>query len=667
MKLHRKHIFAVLGVALLCAAVSSSALTLGRARGAVLLGQALKLTVPIRMESGEGSSALCFEADVFYGDTRQDAGRVGVTSEYSAPSQSANVYVTSLANVDEPVVTVYLRAGCDSKTTRRYVLLADLATEVTPQLRTAIAPLLPSIPPPVPAIQVASEDKGIAAAGRLPKRANTVIPEGKQELALTVKPKPGIKNAGSRRPRLQLVPVDLAEVRDPALKLSNELVLGDGEDLYKRAQAVALWRSLNATAQDVLSTESRRQSMESDLKGLRDVTTKNLLMLDELSRRLEKAESERYANPLVYALAAVLLLCCAGLAYAWIRLRRGGLAVEPWWRDDGGYDKSDLSDVGHDVVPGVVDGGLQPAWRSDAPSTRPPDTVTEKPATAVTEVDIDLHMEEPSGFLQERLRPGEKKNDVPSEPVRTVSKSSGHPDFAHSMTATLRSVNTREMLDVRQQAEFFMTLGQHEEAITMLRESIDAGSDANPLVYLDLLKILHTLGRKGEFNDYRSGFNAIFSGHVPAYDDFNQGGAGLEAYPEVCRRIASQWPSEEAVAYIENCLIRLDGEDAAQGFDLQAFRDLLLLHGVARRIASSLDSGFLPFSAVRTVSTGSGADFSPGAVDGDAWADDTQPVSVPAGATSQMAVDVDLSEPPGNLIDFDTADLFPSRKGAPEQ
>lgn len=665
MKLHRKYIFAVLGVALLCAAVSSSALTLGRARGAVLLGQALKLTVPIRMEPGEGESALCFEADVFYGDNRQDAGRVGVTTEYSAPSQSASVFVTSLANVDEPVVTVYLRAGCDSKTTRRYVLLADLATEVTPQLRTPIAPLQPSIPPPVPAIHVASEDKGIATVARSPKRANTVIPEAKQESALAVKPKPGGKNAGSRRPHLQLAPVDLAEVRDPALKISDELVLGDGEDLHKRAQAVALWRSLNATAQDVLSTESRRQSMESDLKGLRDVTTKNLLMLEELSRRLERAESERYANPLVYALAAVVLLCCAGLAYAWIRLRRGGLATDPWWRDDGGYDKSDLSDVDHKVVTGPADSGPRAVWRADAPSTLPPDTVTEKPATAVTEVDIDLHLEEPLVSRQERFRPGEKKGGVPSEPPSPVLKSSGHLDFSHSMTATLRSVNTREMLDVRQQAEFFMTLGQHEEAISMLRESIDAGADSNPLVYLDLLKILHTLGRKTEFNEYRSGFNEIFSGHVPIYSDFNQGGFGLEAYPEVCHRIASQWPSEEAVAYIENCLIRLDGEDAAQGFDLEAFRDLLLLHGVARRIASSLDSGFLPFSATRTVSTESGADFSSVELDGDAWADDTQPVSVPQGSTPYMAVDFDLSEPPGNLIDFDAADLFPSRQNTP--
>ena len=91
-----------------------------------------------------------------------------------------------------------------------------------------------------------------------------------------------------------------------------------------------------------------------------------------------------------------------------------------------------------------------------------------------------------------------------------------------------------------------------------------------------------------------------------------------------------------------------------------------MLHGVARRIASSFDSGFLPFSAVRTVSAGYGAGFPMGGVDGDGLANDTQPVSIPKGPASQMAVDFDLSEPPGNLIDFDTTDLFPSRNTPPK-
>ena len=143
-------------------------------------------------------------------------------------------------------------------------------------------------------------------------------------------------------------------------------------------------------------------------------------------------------------------------------------------------------------------------------------------------------------------------NLITITPGKTVTKDKegeiSKINFAGSMTTTLRAVNTKEMLDIRQQAEFFMTLGQHQEAVDILAENIDAGLEANPLVYLDLLKVLHTLGRKAGYDHYRNAFNAIFSGRVPEYAGFNHGGDGLEAHPDVCRRIVQLWPSEEAVA-----------------------------------------------------------------------------------------------------------------------
>jgi hypothetical protein len=182
-----------------------------------------------------------------------------------------------------------------------------------------------------------------------------------------------------------------------------------------------------------------------------------------------------------------------------------------------------------------------------------------------------------------------------------------------------------------------MTLGQHEEAIALLRDSVDTSTDANPLVFLELLKVLHTLGRKAEYDHYRNGFNAIFNGHVPVYTEFNQPGSGLEAYPPVCRRIVTLWPSDEAVSYIENCLVRKRMENGGQDFDLEAFRDLLMLHGVASRItSSSFDSGFMAFSAAKTA-----------------------PIPVAPAPDVGVDFDLDLSEPHGNLIDFDASGWSP--------
>nr|WP_295774244.1 hypothetical protein [Rhodoferax sp.] len=619
--------------------MSSSALTLGRANGAVLLGQALKLTVPVQMETGEGASAMCFEADVFYGDSRQDASRVSVSSELLPQSQSANVTVTAQAGVDEPVVTVYLRAGCESKTIRRYVMLAESAASVVPSPIISDLPLVSPTPRTVSVIQPASPDKAMPTVPTADRRAKAATVDAKPGRAADVKPAPKSPKLEGRRARLKLAPLDLAPERDPTLKLSDELFVEQGEDPQKRARAAALWRSLNATPQEIWSAESRRSALDSDLRGLHDITVKNRQVLEELTRRLDRAESERYSNPLVFGLFAAIVLCGLAIALVWNRAPWRGMAGVPWWRGDTTGDRAETVEFGEGDIPAPRNAGTQNAKKMDARSTAAIDGMVAAPAQGGTQMDIDLYLDD-AGENNPSASFDAKPPQPDATPSKPVLRASGHMDFAHSMSATLRSVNTKEMLDVRQQAEFFMTLGQHEEAVALLQESVDASADANPLVSLELLKVLHTLGRKVEYDHYRSGFNAIFNGHVPAYADFNRPGSGLEAYPEVCGRIVALWPEEDAISYIENSLVRTHREAGGQNFDLEAFRDLLLLHGVASRIASlSFDSGFMAFSAAKTAPT---------------------PIE-PAGAASDVVVDFDLSEPRGgNLVDVDGRGWSPS-------
>lgn len=662
MKLHRKFKFAIFGVAVFCAAAGSSALTLGRARGVVLLGQPLKLSVPLQLESGEGASALCFDADVFYGDSKQDVSRVAVTSDVSPQSQLVNVYVSALANVDEPVVTVYLRAGCAGKTSRRYVLLADLAIELAPQPIDAGAPSRALRAVVASRTQATAADvKDSVSSRHTTKRVSATRTglESKQTPAANSQPSVSTRTASSSRPRLKLAPVDLTIDRDPTLKLSNELLLGDLDDLQERAQAVALWQSLNATPQDVLNAQTRRQTLESDLKGLRDVTTKNRQMLEELTRSLGTAETERYSNPLVYGLMAALFVFGLGWVYVLSRGQRIDLGAPPWWRNHGSAERAGVATHDSEAASARVESQLDHSVLPKTSSTVPREGVKAKPTAGVAEVDIDLPWDTPAdGSLGGRP----SGSVLEAAPAVMVSRALGHHDFADSMTTTLRAVNTKEMLDIRQQAEFFMTLGQHQEAVAMLAENIDTGADSNPLIYLDLLTVLHTLGRKAEYDHYRSAFNAIFSGHIPEYADFNLSGNGLEAYPGVCRRIVQLWPSEEAVTYIEDCLVSGFDGDVAQGFDLEAFRELLMLHGVARRMDSSLDTGFSAFSTARkpAIEPGSNPIFYP--EPDAALAEDHQPLAGRSDTPGKdTAIDFDVSEPPGNLIEFDAMDLLPHK------
>jgi hypothetical protein len=54
-----------------------------------------------------------------------------------------------------------------------------------------------------------------------------------------------------------------------------------------------------------------------------------------------------------------------------------------------------------------------------------------------------------------------------------------------------------ELIDLEQQAEFFVVLGQDEAAIDLLNGHIDSSGDASPLPYLKLLEIHRRRGKRG--------------------------------------------------------------------------------------------------------------------------------------------------------------------------
>jgi hypothetical protein len=166
------------------------------------------------------------------------------------------------------------------------------------------------------------------------------------------------------------------------------------------------------------------------------------------------------------------------------------------------------------------------------------------------------------------------------------------------------------------------------------------------LVYLDLIKVFHTLSQKTGFYQYREQFNFLFTGHVPEYANFNDQGDFLESYPEVCEKIEDLWPSDDALRYIEKCLVREIGATQAVSFDLEAYRELLMLHGVVKRIVSESDSDLMPFSAIKSSVASAAA---PVAV--------AQPnASIPAPISTGVSIDFDLSEPEpvNNLMEFDS-------------
>lgn len=638
----------MLGGVLLCSATSSSALTLGRVRGAALLGQPLELTVPVQTTGDEDASGLCFEADVFYGDKPQDVNRIVVTNEASRMGGGTVVRVIAYAHVDEPVVTVYLRSSCGHQTMRRYVLLADLASEVESTLIHSTSDSESALVSAQPAT-VKSVGRGRAGSTDAGKTAHSAISEtGKsssthqttrsvlQPVAAVSNSKPSARGTVAGQPRLKLAILDLAQDLDPTLKISNELVFPLFDDVKKREEAKVLWRALNTSPEDVLSGGGRVQDMENSVKLLQEQTSKNRLAMLELAGRLEKVQSQRYFNPLIYSLIALLVASGAALAYGWSRWRSAGLGSAPWWRNQNSEEFAAARELDSVLQDEPLQAGVKPVETLDA-------TFTRNPVASLTEVDIDLQLAESAFSDLGKTAPfqSEKSSDLSASSSK--EDACVHRNLTPKVPGSAREVNSQEMLDTRQQADFFMTLGQYEDAIHVLEGCIQEGGEPSPLAYLDLLKIFHTLSRKADYDRYRAQFNQLFTGCVPEFPSFHDGGSGLEDYPDVCEQIVALWPSKEALEYIGKCLVRTQEHGFVQEFKLEAYCDLLMLHGVMKQLTLPLKSGLPPLSVVRAHASSVQHTFN---------VNQATP-TLPEFSALGVSVDLDLSEPMSNSIEFD--------------
>lgn len=159
------------------------------------------------------------------------------------------------------------------------------------------------------------------------------------------------------------------------------------------------------------------------------------------------------------------------------------------------------------------------------------------------------------------------------------------PTRAGVMAAAQREVSVEEMLDLEQQADFFLALGQDEAAIDLLMGHIRASGGASPLPYLKLLEIYRRRGDEHSFERTRARFNLRFNALAPPFADDPDHGRDLEHYPNAMRRVQKVWTNPlDALAELESWLHRRDG---AEPFDLPAYRDLMMLAAVANDLRAA--------------------------------------------------------------------------------
>ena len=626
----------VFGVLVLCATMGSSALTLGRAQGAVFVGKPLDLRVQAQFDDTEDAQAACVDAEVFYGDTRLESSKVNVTIEPSAAGGTLGptVRVTSPVVVNEQIVAVNVRVGCQQKLSKRYTVFSEVATSVVQPLapkavNSSVAPqaVLPRVPRSL--AQSDATTTPSPAARNVPPDAvrppvTTGSPKAKPEREATevtpspagpsVRLKPEAKASG--KPRLRLDPLDLLVDHDPVLQSTDELLTLPQENLAVRAEAALLWRSLNTSPEELLRQKAEAVSFEKDLKSLYSVTAQNQKGLIDLVEKVERAESERYANGLVYTLGGLLLISLLVLAWVW---RRAQAVSTAHWQDRTESGDSLLAELVK--TPSVN----RPRAASPAAPVAPAAPMSpSEPTSDMSPLDFNLSDPEPAPQpVAQATRAHTPFSDSLSVPLGSVPRplsalalaQAGGRDFSVSVSGGLRAIDSTELLDARKQANFFMSLGEVQKAIDVLVNHVAQVGESSPLVCLDLLKIYYKEGREPEYEALRREFNNWFTGRVPVIDHFLNEGRGLEKYPNVLDQIVALWPDPRVLEYIENCVYHHSSDEYEPHFDLLAYRELLLLHGIAKRIVRISDDASDTGALVRMAApapSGDSADLSAG-------------------------------------------------------
>jgi hypothetical protein len=621
---------------------------LGSGDAGATLGQPLNFPVSVRLDPGETLNPECVAAEVTVGDRKLPPPLVRTAIEMTS-AQTARVRVLTQGAVDEPVVAVQLSVGCSNRITRSYIVLADppgmpmaapapaplpaLAQAPNPPAvpagpadapaPAAAAPVARTAPPPAaaPAPVLTPEQIQARAERRARLRAERQARQQAAREARAARQRAEAERTATG-PRLQLDFVD-TPARKGGASAESEAV----------AQAMAAVAEAASAAQAAASAASasalRVAALEKELATLREESKASRDLVGTLRQRLVDAESSgRWTTPLV--LASLLLAALA----AWLAWRLGrvqaaqraqwqleaaGMAAAgpqtsatamgldsqvsreptapaPFVTREGREGRSTIitSPGTGEVVPqtvalpkpAVARARANPAWPPPAPPVAWPPPASTLPPEIPDETLPGLGPD-----VKTIAEPRGSTTFTPDPDPEPMQRTESYPSGGRSSESSPRDVSIEELIDLEQQAEFFMVLGQEEAAVDLLVEHLRSTGGGSPLPYLKLLEIHHRRGDHEAYERMRQRFNHRFNAYAPEWGVDLTSGRSLEDYAGVVPRLQQVWPRPlDAMAELEALLFR---KSRGELFDLPAYREVLFLYALARDLLdrAAVDTG----------------------------------------------------------------------------
>lgn len=142
-------------------------------------------------------------------------------------------------------------------------------------------------------------------------------------------------------------------------------------------------------------------------------------------------------------------------------------------------------------------------------------------------------------------------------------------------------VTVEELIDLEQQVDFFLVLGQDDAAIELLSSRLGERDAASGLPYLKLMELYQRRADRTSFDRVAARFSQQFRARPPSWSDDLNEGSGLESHPELVERLQSAWVDAAGSMSLLQDLFSHHQEYSGE-LGLPAYRDLLLLYAVAR-------------------------------------------------------------------------------------
>lgn len=356
-------------VSMLLSVLTAQAVQLGSAKGSVVFGRPLDLTMQVRLDAPYDETASCFSADVFQADNKFDAGRVRLDVTPAASGLDATVRVRSVSLVNEPWAKVILRSTCGSKISRQYDFLTDFAAEgpigstlaesVLTQPATAIATTsssalaansqitsnasnLSSAPNPTAKAPVSNWNvrRTQAKVKTLPQKLNSDIASTLKKVSpatqtvFETKKSTAIVTDALGQSRLKMETFELTDEHQVLLKLSSALTAPTGmrtpEEIQALAQATAVWRAINGVPAEVKAAAVAAAPAPTSALVNPTLAAKN-----------------EFPSLVVYGLIGLLAITLGCIAWLWLRVRKASRAGYGWLNDAVSADELDSIEPVH--------------------------------------------------------------------------------------------------------------------------------------------------------------------------------------------------------------------------------------------------------------------------------------------------------------------------------